>query len=158
MTRVCTYLNFAGQAEEAFAFYKSVFGTEFDGAISRYGDAPPMEGMPELSESDKQLVMNVQMPIVGDHLLLGSDVLDAPDAPDAPDALDAMGGQGLNKGNNFYICIQTDTREEADTLFAALADDGKVEMALADMFWGDYFGSFADKFGIQWMVSCSSNA
>ena len=146
MTRVCTYLNFAGQAEEAFAFYKSVFGTELDGDISRYGDAPPMEGMPELSESDKQLVMNVQMPIVGDHLLLGSDVLDA------------MGGQGLNKGNNFYICIQTDSREEADTLFAALAEDGKVEMALADMFWGDYFGSFADKFGIQWMVSCSSKA
>ena len=146
MTRVCTYLNFAGQAEEAFAFYKSVFGTELDGDISRYGDAPPMEGMPELSESDKQLVMNVQMSIAGGHLLLGSDVPDA------------MGGQGLNKGNNFSICIQTDTREEADTLFAALADDGKVEMALADMFWGDYFGSFADKFGIQWMVSCSSNA
>ncbi|MGI8486759.1 MAG: VOC family protein [Thermomicrobiales bacterium] len=149
MTRICTYLNFAGQAEEAFAFYKSVFGTEFDGVITRFGDAPPMEGMPELSESDKQLVMNVQMPIAGGHLLLGSDV---------PDAPDAMGGQGLNMGNNFYICIQTDTRDEADSLFAALAEGGKVEMALADMFWGDYFGSFADKFGIQWMVSCSSNA
>lgn len=146
MTRIYTYLNFAGQAEDAFTFYKSVFGTEFDGSISRFGDAPPAEGMPELSDADKQLVLNVQLPIGGGYQLMGSDVPSA------------MGGQSLNKGNNFYIGIQTDTREEADTLFAALAEGGKVEMALADMFWGDYFGSFADKFGIQWMINCTGKS
>lgn len=146
MTKIYSYLNFAGQAEDAFTFYKSVFGTEFDGGIARFGDVPASEGMPELSDADKQLIMNVQLPIGGGHMLMGSDVPDG------------MGGQALNKGNNFYIGVQTDTREEADALFAALSAGGKVEMALAEMFWGDYFGSLADKFGTQWMINCTSKS
>jgi uncharacterized glyoxalase superfamily protein PhnB len=73
MARTSTYLNFARSTEEAFNFYKSVFGTEFVGGIARFGDIPAQEGQPEMSEDDKQLVMNVQLPILGGHLLMGTD-------------------------------------------------------------------------------------
>ncbi len=140
MAQVSTYLNFTNSTEAAFDFYKTVFGTEFVGGISRFGDAPPQPGHPELSDADKQLVLNVQLPIVGGHLLMGSD---------APPSM----GMPVNQGNNVYICLHTDTREEADRLFAALSDGGAVEMPMMDMFWGDYYGSFADKFGVQWMIT-----
>jgi PhnB protein len=140
MAQVSTYLNFNGTTEEAFNFYKSVFGTEFVGGIARMGDAPPQEGMPPLSEADKKLVMNVQLPILGGHLLMGTD---------APESM----GFHLNQGNNVYICLDPDSRADSDRLFAALSEGGKVEMPLADQFWGDYFGSWVDKFGVQWMIN-----
>ena len=135
MARTSTYLNFARSTEEAFNFYKSVFGTEFVGEIARFRDVPPQEGQPPMSEDDKQLVMNVQLPILGGHLLMGTD------------APESMGFQ-LNQGNNVYICLDPDTRAEADALFAALSDGGNIEMSLQEMFWGDYFGSLVDKFGV----------
>lgn len=140
MAQTSTYLNFMNKTEEAFNYYKSVFGTEFVGGMSRFGDAPSEPGQPQLDESDKNLVMNVQLPILGGHLLMGSDV---------PKHM----GSALNQGNNVYVCLHPDTREEADRLFAALSDGGNVEMPMMDMFWGDYFGSFTDKFGVQWMIS-----
>ena len=143
MARTSTYLNFARSTEEAFNFYKSVFGTEFVGGIARFGDIPAEEGQPEMSDDDKQLVMNVQLPILGGHLLMGTD------------APESMGFQ-LNQGNNVYICLDPDTRVEADRLFAALSVGGEVEMAMQEMFWGDYFGSFVDKFGVNWMINCTS--
>jgi PhnB protein len=143
MARTSTYLNFTRSTEEAFNFYKSVFGTEFVNGISRLGDVPPQEGQPELSDADKQLVMNVQLPILGGHHLMGTD------------APESMGFQ-LNQGNNVFICLDPDTRAEAGRLFAALSAGGKVEMPLQEMFWGDYFGSFSDKFGTQWMINCTS--
>jgi PhnB protein len=143
MARTNTYLNFARSTEEAFNFYKSVFGTEFVGEIARFRDVPPQEGQPPMSEDDKHLVMNVQLPILGGHLLMGTD------------APESMGFQ-LNQGNNVYICLDPDTRAEADTLFAALSDGGNVEMSLQEMFWGDYFGSLVDKFGVNWMINCTS--
>jgi len=143
MARTSTYLNFARSTEEAFNFYKSVFGTEFVGEIARFRDVPPQEGQPPMSEDDKQLVMNVQLPILGGHLLMGTD------------APESMGFQ-LNQGNNVYICLDPDTRAEADALFAALSDGGNVEMSLQEMFWGDYFGSLVDKFGVNWMINCTS--
>jgi PhnB protein len=139
VAQTSTYLNFAGTTEAAFTFYKSVFGTEFVGEIARMGDAPPQEGQPALSDEDKQLVMHVALPILGGHLLMGTD------------ATESM-GMTLNQGNNVYIALQPDTREEADSLFAALSAGGKVEMPMADMFWGDYFGSLVDQYGVQWMV------
>ena len=96
-----------------------------------------------MRDEDKQLVMNVQLPILGDHLLMGTD------------APESMGFQ-LNQGNNVYICLDPDTRAEADALFAALSDGGNVEMSLQEMFWGDYFGSLVDKFGVNWMINCTS--
>ncbi len=143
MARTNTYLNFVRSTEEAFNFYKSVFGTEFIGPIARMGDAPAQEGQPAMSDDDKQLVMNVQLPILGGHLLMGSD------------APESMGFQ-LNQGNNVYIALDPDTRAEADTLFAALSVGGKVDQPMQEMFWGDYFGSLVDRFGVQWLINCTS--
>jgi PhnB protein len=140
MASVSTYLNFDGTTEAAFNFYKDVFGTEFLGPIARLGDVPPQEGQPELTDEQKNQVMNVALPITAGHVIMGTD---------APESM----GFKLNQGNNVYICLDPDTREEADRLFAALADGGEVEMQLADMFWGDYFGSLKDKFGTMWMFN-----
>jgi PhnB protein len=142
VAQTSTYLNFAGNTEEAFKFYQSVFGTEFVGGITRHGDVPLPEGAPPPSESDKQLIMNVQLPILGGHLLMGTDI---------PEAM----GE-LTQGNNIYICLHPDTRAEADALFAALSAGGRVEQPMAEMFWGDYFGTLTDRFGIHWMIDTSS--
>jgi PhnB protein len=144
MARTSTYLNFDRSTEAAFTFYKSVFGTEFVGPIARHRDVPVPEGQPGPREEDKDLVINVQLPILGGHLLMGTD---------APESM----GFKVNQGNNVYICLDPDTRAEADRLFAALSEGGKVEMPLQEMFWGDYFGSFVDKFGVQWMINCSGD-
>jgi PhnB protein len=143
VAQTSTYLNFDRQTEAAFTFYKSVFGTEFVDGIMRHRDVPVPEGQPGPSDEDKDLVINVQLPILGDHLLMGTD---------APASM----GFTVNQGNNVHICLQPDTRAEADRLFAALSAGGTVEMELQDMFWGDYFGSFRDRFGIQWMINCSA--
>lgn len=138
------YLNFTNQTEAAFLFYQSVFGGEFEGdGISRMGDVPPQEGAQELSAADKNLVMHVSLPILGGIRLMGTD------------APESMGFQ-LTQGNNVYISLHPDTGAETKRLFNALAEGGKVEMPLQDMFWGDYFGSCVDKFGTCWMFNCSS--
>ncbi len=143
MAYVSTYLNFRRETEQAFNFYKSVFGTEFRGeGFMRFRDAPPQEGMPPTPEEDQDLVMHVGLPILGGHILMGSD---------APESC----GFNVNFGNNVYICLNPDTREETRRLFNALSEGGKIEMDLQDMFWGDYFASFEDKFGIKWMLACS---
>src|SRR6476620_6072542 len=103
MARTSTYLNFDRNTEEAFNFYKSVFGTEFVNGIMRHRDVPVPEGHPGPSDADKDLVINVQLPILGGHLLMGTD------------APESMGFQ-LNQGNNFYIALDPDTRAGADTL------------------------------------------
>ncbi len=143
MAQTSTYLNFARSTEEAFTFYKSVFGTEFVGGISRHGDVPVPEGQPGPSEDDKRLVINVQLPILGGHLLQGTDI---------PESM----GFTLNQGNNVYICLHPDTRPEADALFAALSAGGTVQQPLQEMFWGDYYGSLVDRFRVQWMINCAS--
>lgn len=143
MASVSTYLNFNGQTEEAFTFYKSVFGTEFDGnGIMRMGDVPPSEDMPGPSEADKNLVMHVSLPILAGHVLMGSDVPE-------------QWGKATI-GTNFYISLHPDTREEADRLFAALSEGGEVEEAMSEQFWGDYWGAFKDRFGVQWMINVSA--
>jgi PhnB protein len=143
VAQTSTYLNFERQTEEAFTFYKSVFGTEFINGIMRHSDVPVPEGQPGPSDADKNLVINVQLPILGGHILQGTD---------APESM----GFSLTQGNNVYICLQPDTRAEADRLFAALSEGGNVELEMQDMFWGDYFGSFVDKFGIHWMINQSN--
>jgi PhnB protein len=142
MARVSTYLNFVRNTEEAFNFYKSVFGGEFDGDIDRMGSVPPQEGQPPLPDEDKNLVMHVALPIVAGHVLMGTD---------APESM----GFRLNQGNNVSINLEPDTRAETEKLFKALSEDGTVTTALQDMFWGDYFGSCTDKFGISWMFNCA---
>ena len=142
MAAVSTYLNFTRNTEEAFNFYRSVFGGEFNGEISRFKDIPPSENMPPLPEEDKNLVMHVALPILNGHLLMGTD---------APESM----GFKVNPGNNVYISLHPDNREETRRLFDALSDGGKIEQDLQDMFWGDYYGSCTDKFGVRWMFNCS---
>ncbi|MCE5346711.1 MAG: VOC family protein [Bacteroidales bacterium] len=144
MAHTGTYLNFQRNTEEAFNFYKSVFGGDFvDGKINRFSDIPPMEGMPPLAEEDKNLVMHVSLPILGGHLLMGTD---------APESM----GFKVNFGNNVYISLNPDTREETKRLFKALSEGGIIEQELQDMFWGDYYGSCTDKYGVKWMLNFSA--
>jgi PhnB protein len=142
MAMVSTYLNFTRQTEAAFNFYKSVFGGEFvEDGIMRFGDTPPQEGAPPLSDEDKNLVMHVGLRIMGDYLLMGTD------------APESMGGNVV-MGNNSYICLTLDSREETERLFHALGAGGKVEMELQETFWNSYYGILCDQFGVQWMFDC----
>ncbi|MRM95401.1 VOC family protein [Riemerella anatipestifer] len=141
MTIVSIYLNFNGNCEEAFNFYKSVFGGEFT-YVGRFGDMPPQEGMPPMSEVDKNKIMHIGLPI-GNTVLMGSDT----------------GGEwapSFQQGNNFSINITPESKEVADKLFNGLSAGGKVTMPMADTFWGAYFGMFTDKFGINWMINFES--
>ncbi len=131
------YLNFNGNTEEAFNFYKSVFGGDF-AVVMRFGDNPQCD---QMTEDDKKRIMHIALPIDGGMLM-------------ATDALESM-GQKLNVGNNFYISLSPSTREDADRIFNGLSDGGKVEMPMSDMFWG-YFGSFTDRFGVQWMLNVNN--
>jgi PhnB protein len=140
MARVSTYLNFKGNTEEAFAFYKSVFGTEFVGPINRMGDMPAGPGMPQLSAHEKNYVMHVELPTLAGHSLMGTDTLES------------MAREHV-VGTNFSISLEPDSREEAERLFNALSAGGVVKMPLQDAFWGAYYGAFTDRFGVQWMVN-----
>jgi|SRR5690554_771514 len=137
MPTIHPYLNFTGNTEEAFNFYKSVFGGEFAGGIYRFKDAPESE---KLSENDRNKVMHIALPIGNGDMIMGTD------------ALESMGFK-VTPGNNFYISINVDSREEADRLFKGLSEGGKVEMEMQETFWGAYYGSFHDKFGIGWMIN-----
>lgn len=143
MARVSTYLNFGRNTQDAFNFYKSVFGTEFNGPVNRFKDIPPQDGMPPIPETVKNLVMHIELPITGGHVLMGTD---------APEEM----GFKMNFGNNVHINLEPDSREEAKKLFDKLSEGGTVSMPLADMFWGAYFGSLTDKYGVNWMVNCSA--
>ena len=143
MARVSTYLNFPRTTEKAFEFYRSVFGTQFDGPISRMGEAPPTPGQPPLSEADQNLVLHVALPILAGHVLMGTD---------APESM----GFTVSHGNAVSINLEPDTRAETKKLFDALAQGGKGEMPLQDMFWGALFGSLVDRFGVRWMFNCNN--
>ena len=136
MATINPYLNFPGTAEEAFAFYKSVFGGEFL-CVNRFKDIPENDKIPA-DAMDK--IMHIALPIGNGNILM---------ATDAPASM----GFTLNVGNNLYLSVNVDSREEAERIFAGLSKGGKIEQPLADMFWGAYYGSFTDKFGIGWMVS-----
>jgi PhnB protein len=143
MSRVTTYLNFPRNTEEAFHHYRSIFGGDFiGGRIARFGDTPQQEGMPPLAEHDRNLVMHIELPILGGHILMGTD---------APESM----GFTVNKGNNVHINLEPDSRADTKKLFDALSREGKVTMELQDMFWGSYYGSCTDKYGIQWMFNCN---
>ena len=142
MSRVSTWFHFAGNAEEAFNFYKSVFGTEFIGPIKRFGDLPTAPGQPPWSAEQAKMVMRIALPTLGGHVIIGND---------APAHL----GQRI-QGNNVTMNLETDSRAEAERLFAALKVGGTVEYELAEMPWGDCWGSLIDRFGNEWMFSSSA--
>ncbi len=141
MGRVSTYLNFMGKTEEAFNFYKEAFGGDFT-SFQRMGDIPALPGQTPLPDPERELVMHVELPTIGDHVLMGTD------------ALESM-GQNITFGNNVSINIEPDSRRETDRLFGRLAEGGQVTMPLTEMFWGGYFGSLIDRYGVQWMFNCN---
>jgi PhnB protein len=140
MAKLNTYLNFPGNAEEAFKFYKSVFGGEFTSVV-RFKDMP-MEGV-KIPKEDESKIMHIGLPIGKDDVLMASD------------ALESL-GQKLTQGNNAYLSVHPDSKEEADRIFKALSAGGTIEMPIANQPWGDYYGSLKDKFGTLWMVNYSA--
>ncbi len=137
MVSINTYLNFNGNCEEAFNFYKSVFGGEFT-YMGRFGEMPESEEY-KVPEVDKNKIMHVGLSI-GSSILMGSDT-------------GAEWAPSFVQGNNFSISINANNKQEVNKLFNALAKGGKITMPLNDTFWGDYFGMLTDGFGINWMVS-----
>ena len=138
MALINPYINFNGNAEEAFNFYKSVFGGEF-AIIMRFGDMPNSD----ISESERNKIMHIALPI-------GQNILMANDVPEF------MGRVNENE-NRSKISISAESREEADRLFIGLSAGGNVEMPISDSPWGSYFGMFRDKYGIEWMVDFDEN-
>jgi PhnB protein len=139
MAIVNVYLNFDGNCEKAFNFYKSVFGGEFS-YLGRFGDMPVEEGQPPVSEAMAKQIMHVSLQISKETALMGSDV----------------GGEWaphFKQGNNFSISVGAETKDEADRIFNGLAAGGQITMPLNKTFWGDYFGMLTDQFGINWMMS-----
>ena len=139
MPSINPYIHFNGNAEEAFLFYKSVFGGEFT-MLNRYKDFPNPE---HLNENEENKIMHIALPIGKNSVLMGSDV---------PDIL----GLVNEKENRSKISVSAESKEEADKLFYGLSAGGTVEMPIMDAPWGSYFGMFRDKYGIEWMVQCSS--
>ena len=137
MARLNPYLNFAGNTEEAFRFYKSIFGGEF-ASVVRFKDMP-VEGV-QIPKEDENKIMHIGLPIGKDHVLM------------ATDSLESL-GQRLVQGNNVHIPVHPESKAEADRIFTALSRGGTIEMPVADQVWGDYYGSLKDKFGVQWMVN-----
>jgi PhnB protein len=133
------YLNFNGNCEEAFNFYKSVFGGDFT-YVGRFKDMPADSGHSGgATASEGEKIMHISLP-VGQSTIMGSDT----------------GGEwapGFTLGNNFSISLNPDSKEDTDRIFNAISAGGKATMPLSDTFWGDYFGMCEDKFGINWMFS-----
>lgn len=140
MAIVNSYLNFNGNTEEAFNFYKSVFGTEFTG-IMRFKDAPGGDKMPA---SDQQKIMHIALPVGNGNILMATDMLESQ-------------GQVLKEGNNFSLCITADSEDDGNQFFNGLSAGGNVEVPFSKAFWGAYFGMFTDKFGIRWMINYDPN-
>ena len=134
--KVHPYLNFNGNAQEAFELYKTVFGGEYM-ANMKMKDMPDGDKIPKEAQN---YIMHICLPIGEDTLLMASDCVESM-------------GQKLTLGNQSYVMLCPDSRAEADRLFKGLSEGGKIEMPMDDMFWGDYFGSFRDRFGIQWMIN-----
>lgn len=144
MTTVNIYLTFDGTCEKAFNFYKSIFGGNYT-YLGRFKDMPHLEGVPKMEGETGERIMHISLPISQETILMGSD----------------SGGDWapkLQTGNNFSISITTDSKENADRIFSDLCENGKVTMPMEITFWGSYFGSLTDKFGINWMVSFDENS
>ena len=139
MTTINPYLNFPGTTEEAFNFYKSVIGGEIVMTM-RFSDMPD----DKTPENEKHKICHMSLQLPGGTMLMATDTLESL-------------GQKLTAGNNFYLSIGVESAAEADQIFAAFSAGGKVEMPMENMFWGDYFGIVADKFGTQWMISYNTN-
>lgn len=136
MAQINPYIHFNGNAEEAFTFYKSVFGGEF-AVVSRFKEMT-FEGAPQ-NENEAEKIMHIALPIGKHSMLMGSDT---------PESL----GRHNENENRTKISINAESKEEADRIFNGLSAGGQIEMPIQDSPWGSYFGMFRDKFGFEWMV------
>lgn len=139
MAKVNPYLNFKGNTEEVFNFYKSIFGGDF-ATVMRYGDVKGQEGCENLSDADKEKIMHIALPLSDGHVLMASDVA----------------GECADKfvvGNSISLSVSADSKKEAEKIFNGLAEGGKITMPLGDTFWGAYFGMLTDKYDIDWLVN-----
>lgn len=141
MARTSTYLNFTRHTEEAFRFYKEAFRTEFSSPFQRMGEVPLAEGQTPIADADKQLIMHIELPILGGHVLMGTD---------APESM----GFTVHNGDNVHLSLEPDTLAEGERLFQVLSEGGQVNMTFQKMFWGAWYGSLTDRFGIHWMINC----
>ena len=135
------YLNFNGSTEEAFNFYRSVFGGEFT-MFQRFMDMPEMPGAPKVDEKDKDKILHVSLALKNGVVIMGSNALESH-------------GQKVIFGNSTHISLDAESEDEAKELFEGLSSGGKVTMPLQKMFWGALYASFSDRYGINWMVSYS---
>lgn len=138
MKHVDLYLHFNGNSEKAMTHYKNIFGGEFT-ALQRYRDIP---GSEKMNEADREKMVHIALKISDDTTLMASDSVTKME-------------NGVLFGNNYHICLQAGNEKEADNLFMALSEDGKIEMPMNKTFWGAYFGMCVDKFGVQWMINYS---
>jgi PhnB protein len=145
VARVSTYLNFMGQTEAAFDFYRSVFGTEFETPVQYMRDVPADPNMPALTEAELAMVMHAELPILGGHVIMGTDMLESM-------------GHELRIGNNITLNLEPDTRAETERLYNALSAGGSDASGLNEMFWGALWGTCLDRFGIRWMFNCNEPA
>jgi PhnB protein len=139
MAKISIYLNFMGNTEEAFNFYRSVFHTEFIGPVFYMKDMPAPEGMPPLSEADANAVMHICLPILGGTNIMGTDMLES------------MGHKRVI-GNTTTINLEPDSKEDADKLYAALSEGATECAPMSQQAWG-YWGCCLDRFGIRWMFN-----
>jgi PhnB protein len=140
MAEINPHINFNGNAEEAFTFYKSVFGGEFS-KIMRFKDLASAEF--PVAEHEANKIMHIALPI-GNSILMANDV---------PEIL----GRTNENENRSKIVISAESKEEADHLYTGLSSGGQIEMPIQDSPWGTYFGMFRDKYGIEWMIDFEAN-
>ena len=143
MTTLNIYLYFEGNCEQAFNFYKSIFGGDFQ-YVGRYKDMPKM-GRENYPHCTDEQIMHITLPISKETLLMGADIMNIAD-------------KKIEMANNFSLILNTDSQTKADRLFNALSLEGKIELPIAEQFWGSYYGICFDKFGIKWKISCALNS
>ena len=143
MIKVNVYLTFNSNCEEAFNFYKETFGGDFQ-YIGRYKDVPTSDKQKFQHVSDDK-IMHVSLPISKETILMGCD------NPGSE-------GHEFITGNNISLSIDTDRREDADRIFNKLSAGGQIKMQMSDTFWGAYFGSLRDRFGINWLINCDAKS
>jgi PhnB protein len=136
------YLNFSGNCFEAFEFYRSVLGGHFS-TVNRFSEMPSDGTTDRGQQSGPDGIMHISLPI-GDSILMGSDV--------------PPGMGTVTAGNSCYVCLSPDSPDEAKRVFDGLSEGGEIEMPFDRQFWGDYYGSFTDKYGIRWMVDVADPA
>jgi PhnB protein len=138
-TTISPYINFDGNCQEAFNFYKGIFGGQF-GYVGRFKEMPSDPNQPPMPSDMGERIMHISLPISKETTLMGSDT--------APGF-----GPPHQAGNNFAVSVTAASKSEADRIFNALGNGGQITMPIADTFWGSYFGMCTDKFGINWMMS-----